>query len=57
MHSEFTTLQFNKLKDCRNSGLPRVIFFAVVEAEGEGGKTSAFEVEAEGEAKGLVFWI
>ena len=40
-----------------NSGLPKVIFLAVAEAEGEGGKTSALEVEAEGEAKGLVFCI
>ena len=39
------------------SGLPKVIFLAVAEAEGEGGKTSALEVEAEGEAKGLVFCI
>ena len=35
------------------SGLPKVIFLAVAEAEGEGGKTSALEVEAEG----LVFCI
>ena len=40
-----------------NSGLPKVIFLAVAEAEGEGGKTSALEVEAEGEAEGLVFCI
>ena len=39
------------------SGLPKVIFLAVAEAEGEGGKTSALEVEAEGEAEGLVFCI
>ena len=39
------------------SGIPKVIFLAVVEAEGEGGKTSALEVEAEGEAEGLVFCI
>ena len=37
------------------SGLPKVIFLAVAEAEGEDGKTSALEVEAEGEAEGLVF--
>ena len=37
------------------SGLPKVIFLAV--AEGEGGKTSALEVEAEGKAEGLVFCI
>ena len=37
------------------SGLPKVIFLAVAEAESEGGKTSALKVEAEGEAKGLVF--
>ena len=30
-------------------------FLAVAIAEGEGGKTSALEVEAEGEAEGLVF--
>ena len=36
---------------------PKVIFLAVAEAEGEGGKTSALEVEAEGEAEGLVFCI
>ena len=39
------------------SGLPKVIFLAVAEAEGEGGKTPVLEVEAEGEAKGLVFCI
>ena len=43
------------------SGLTKVIFLAVVEAEGEDGKTSAFEVKAEGkaegEAEGLVFCI
>ena len=39
------------------SGLPKVIFLAVAEAKGKGGKTSALEVEAEGEAKGLVFCI
>ena len=39
------------------SGLPKVIFLAVAKAEGEGGKTSALEVEAEGEAEGLVFCI
>ena len=39
------------------SGLPKVIFLAVAEAEGKGGKTSALEVEAEGEAEGLVFCI
>ena len=37
------------------SGLPKVIFLAVAEAEGEGGKTSALEVKAEGETEGLVF--
>ena len=37
------------------SGLPKVIFLAVAEAEGEGGKTLALEVKAEGEAKALVF--
>ena len=37
------------------SGLPKVIFLAV--AEGEGAKTLALEVEAEGEAEGLVFSI
>ena len=40
-----------------NSGLPKVIFLAIAEAEGEGGKTSALEVEAKGEGKGLVFCI
>ena len=40
-----------------DSGLPKVILLAVAEAEGEGGKTSALKVEAEGEAKGLVFCI
>ena len=30
-------------------------FLAVAKAEGEGGKTSALEVKAEGETKGLVF--
>ena len=39
------------------SGLPKVIFLAVAKAEGEGRKTSALEVEAEGEAEGLVFCI
>ena len=29
--------------------------FFLAEAEGEGGKTSALEVQAEGEAEGLVF--
>ena len=38
-----------------SSGLPKVIFLA--EAKGEGGKTLALEVQAEGEAKGLVFCI
>ena len=47
----FTLLLF------QSSGLPKVIFLAVAEAkgEGEGGKTSALEVKAEGEAEGLVF--
>ena len=40
-----------------SSGLPKVIFLAEGKAEGEGGKTLAFEVEAEGEAEGLVFCI
>ena len=39
----------------QSSGLPKVIFLAVAEAKGEGGKTST--LEAEGEAKGLVFCI
>ena len=39
------------------SGLPKVIFLAVAEGKGEGGKTSALEVKAEGEAEGLVFCI
>ena len=33
-----------------------MIFLAVAKAEGEGGKTSALKVEAEGEAEGLVFY-
>ena len=37
------------------SGLPKVIFLAEAEAEAEGGKTSALEVEAEGEAKDWYF--
>ena len=40
-----------------NSGLPKVIFLAVAEAEGKGGKTSPLEVEGEGEVEGLVFCI
>ena len=32
-------------------------FLAVVEAKGKGGKTSAFEVKAEGEVEGVVFCI
>ena len=39
------------------SGLPKVIFLAVAEGEGEAGKSSALEVKAEGEAEGLVFCI
>ena len=39
------------------SGLSKVTLLAIAEAEGEGGKTSAIKVEAEGEAKGLVFCI
>ena len=39
------------------SCLPKVIFLAVAKAKGEGGKTLALEVKAEGEAKGLVFCI
>ena len=39
------------------SSLPKVIFLAVAENECEGGKTSALEVKAEGEAEGLVFCI
>ena len=38
-----------------DSGLPKVIFLAVAEAKGEGGKTSALKVEAKSEAEGLVF--
>ena len=41
----------------RRSGLPKVIFLAVAEVKGEGGKTSALKVKAEGEAEGLVFCI
>ena len=40
-----------------SSGLPKVISLAVAEGEGKGGKTSALEVEAKGEAKGLVYCI
>ena len=39
------------------SGLLKVMVLAVADAKGEGGKTSALEVEAEGEAEGLVFCI
>ena len=39
----------------KTRGLPKVTFLA--EAEGEGGKTSALEVKAEGEGKGLLFCI
>ena len=39
------------------SGLPKVIFLAVAEAKGKGGKTSAVEVKAEVEAEVLVFCI
>ena len=34
-----------------SSNLPKVIFLAVAEAEGEGGKTLALQVEAEVKAK------
>ena len=34
-----------------------MIFLAVAEGKGEGGKTSALKVEAEGEAEGLIFCI
>ena len=37
------------------SGLLKVIFLSVAEAEGEGGKTLVLKVKAEGEAEGLVF--
>ena len=37
------------------SGLPKVIFLAVAEAEGKGRKTSALEVKTKGE--GLVFGV
>ena len=47
----FTLLLF------QSSGLLKVIFLAVAEAKGEGGKTSALEVEAEGEAEGSVVCI
>ena len=40
-----------------NNGLPKVTFLAVAEAEGEGGKTSALEVKAEGNTEGFVFCI
>ena len=50
MFSNFWGPQSN---DSSSSGLTKVIFLAVAEAEG--GKTSALEVE--GEAEGLVFCI
>ena len=37
------------------SGLPNMIFLAVAEAKGKGGKTSALELKAEGDGKGWVF--
>ena len=40
-----------------SSSQPKVIFLAVAEVKGEGGKTLALEVAAEGEAEGLVFCI
>ena len=39
------------------SGLPKVIFLAVAEAKGKGGKTSALAVKAKGETEGFVFYI
>ena len=39
------------------SGVPKVTLLAIAEVKGEGGKTSAIEVEAKGEAEGLVFCI
>ena len=45
------------MKNKHTSSLPKVIFLAIGEAEGEGGKTSALEVKAKGEAEGLVFCI
>ena len=48
-------LDMDNKKAC--SGLPKVIFLAVAEGEDEGGKASALEVEAEGEAEGLIFCI
>ena len=56
-------LKFNSTNSKRrgsgggSSGLPKFIFLAIAEAEGEGGKTSALEVKVEGEAEGLVFCI
>ena len=43
--------------DKMSRGLTKVIFLAVAEVKGEGGKTLALEVEAKGEAEGLVFCI
>ena len=45
------------LENFEFSGLSKVIFLSVADAEGKGGKTLALEVEAEGEAKGLVFCV
>ena len=47
----------NDNNEVTTSSLPKVIFLAVAEGEGKGGKTSALKVEAEGEAEGLVFCI
>ena len=60
-HFVITYIEFNFVlsifRILLGSGLPKAIFLAIAEAEGEGGKTSAIKVEAEGEAKGLVFCI
>ena len=63
IHSQVQGQQYRTLTASKRlvaaaaSGLPKVIFLAVAEAEGEGRKTSALEVEAKGEAEGVVFGI
>ena len=37
--------------------VPKGIFLAVAKAKGKGGKTVALDVEAKGEAEGLIFVI
>ena len=52
---ELSFLWYQTFLSVTLSGLPKVIFLTV--AEGEGGKTWALKVEAEGEAEGSVFSI